>query len=142
MIWTTPPQETTQTLQEAAADTDTFVSPAKQQFHPSSAKFWVRWTGNSTTMLSSYNVDSIANTGTGDADGTITTDFSGTSWCGMVCTLDATDGWDAQECQSSGFNAIDAGTFGVLCSTITDGATAVCSLTNPDSWNVVGYGDQ
>jgi hypothetical protein len=119
-----------------------FVTPGVQQYHPSSSKFWVRWTANSTTILSSYNTTSIADTAVGDADITIGTDFSATSWCGMVTTLDATNGWDNEECQGSGFNAIAAGTCGVLCSTITDGGTAVCSLTDPDSWNACGWGDQ
>lgn len=106
------------------------------------AKFWVRWTGNSTTILDSFNVTSIADTAVGDADITIATDFANANWCGQVTTLDATNGWDNEECQGSGFNAIAAGTCGVLCSTITDGGTAACSRTDPDSWNVCGWGDQ
>jgi hypothetical protein len=131
-----------QSEQETGSDVVRAVTPGRQQFHPSAAKFWVKWTGGSTTILASYNIDSIANTATGDADGTITTDFSGADWCGKVTTLTAANGWDAQEMQSSGFNAQAAGTFGVLCSTITDGNTAACSLTNPDSWHVCGFGDQ
>lgn len=130
-----------QSDQETGTSTTLFVTPAVQQYHPSSSKFWVRWTANSTTILSDYNVDSIADTAVGDADITITADFSGTSWCGVVNTLDATNGWDNEECQGSGFNAIAAGTAGVLCSTITDGGTAACSLTDPDSWSACGFGD-
>lgn len=106
------------------------------------AKFWVCWTANSTTILDSYNVTSIADTAVGDADITIATDFASANWAGFVSTLDATNGWDNEECQGSGFNARAAGTCGVLCSTITDGATAACSLTDPDSWNACGFGDQ
>lgn len=131
-----------QSEQETGTDVLRAVTPGTQQYHPSAAKFWVKATGGSTTMVASYNMTSWANTATGDNDGTIATDFSGADWCGKVTTLDATDGWDAQECQNAGFDAQAAGTFGVLCSTITDGNTAVCSLTNPDSWHVVGFGDQ
>lgn len=102
--------------------------------------FWVYWTANSTTILASYNMTSIADTGVGDADGTIGVDFSSVNWAGFVTTNDATNGWDAEEVQSSGFNARAAGTFGVLCSTITDGGTAVTSLTDPEQWQVMGMG--
>jgi hypothetical protein len=136
------PAAATQAEQESASNLTVFVSPGRQHFHPSAAKFWVRWTGNSTTILASYNMTSIADTGVGDADGTIATDFSNANWAGFVSTEDTTVAWDAANVQGSGFNAKAAGTFGVLCSTITDGGTAVASLTDPDQWNVVGFGDQ
>lgn len=130
-----------QSEQETGTDVVRAVTPGRQQYHPSAAKFWVKWTANSTTIVVSYNMASIADTAIGDADGTIATDFSGADWCGVVTTFDTTNGWDNEECQGCGLNAQAAGTFGVLCSTITDGATAVCSLTDPDNWHVVGFGD-
>lgn len=132
----------TQAEQETGTDTTRAVTPGRQQYHPSAAKFWVKWTANSTTILVSYNMTSIADTAVGDADGTIATDFSSADWTLNVSTFDTTNGWDAEECQGSGANAGAAGTFGVLCSTITDGGTAVCSLTDPDNWFVTGFGDQ
>lgn len=130
-----------QSEQETGTDTTRAVTPGRQHFHPSAAKFWVHWTANSTTMLASYNMTSIADTAVGDADGTIATDFSSANWSGQVSTSDPTNGWDAEECQGSGFNGAAAGTFGVLCSTITDGGTSICSLTDPDQWSVIGLGD-
>ena len=130
-----------QSEQETGTDVARAVTPGRQHFHPSAAKFWVKWTANSTTIVVSYNMTSIADTAIGDADGTIATDFSGADWCGVITTFDTTNGWDAEECQGSGLNAQAAGTFGVLCSTITDGGTAVCSLTDPDNWHMIGYGD-
>jgi hypothetical protein len=130
-----------QSEQETGTDTVRAVTPGRQHFHPSAAKFWVKWTANSTTILVSYNMTSIADTAVGDADGTIATDFSGADWCGLVETVEDVNGWDNEECQGSGLNAQAAGTFGVLCSTITDGATAVTSLTDPNQWHVLGYGD-
>jgi hypothetical protein len=126
---------------EAGSDTARAVTPGRQHFHPSAAKFWVQWTGNSTTILSSFNMTSIADTAVGDADGTIGTDFSSADWAASVDTRDTTTAWDAANVQGSGFNAKAAGTFGVLCSTITDGGTAVASLTDPDEWCVLGFGD-
>lgn len=131
-----------QSEMEAGSDNTRAVPPGRQHFHPSAAKFWVYWTGNSTTMLASYNMTSIADTAVGDADGTINTDFADANWCGQVATNDAgTDGWDADSIQSSGFNARAAGTFGVLCGFIIDGGTAAAALTDPDQWNVIGFGD-
>lgn len=132
-----------QSEQETATDVVRAVSPGRQQFHPSSAKFWVYWTANSTTILKSYNIDSIADTNVGDADGTITVDFSDASWAGFVCTNDASaNGWDADSIESCGFNARAAGTFGVLCGQMIDGGTAVGNLIDPAQWQVVGFGDQ
>ena len=130
-----------QSEQETGTDNTRAVTPGRQHFHPSAAKFWVKWTGNSTTIVASYNMTSIADTAVGDADGTLTTSFSGADWCGIVKTRTDANGWDAQEMQGCGFNAMAAGTFGVLCSTITDGATAVTSLTDPTSWYAAGFGD-
>lgn len=131
-----------QSEMEAGSDTTRAVTPGRQHFHPSAAKFWVYWTANSTTILSSYNMTSIADTAVGDADGTIATDFSDANWAGFVQTNDAsTNGWDADSIQSSGFNARAAGTFGVLCGFIIDGGTAVAALVDPQQWQVVGFGD-
>lgn len=131
-----------QSEMEAGSSTTLAVTPGRQHFHESACKFWVYWTGGSTTILLDYNVDSIANTGTGDADITITTDFSSANWAGLVCTNDATTtGWDAATIQSAGFNARAAGTAGVLCGTMDDGNTAVGQLTNPQQWQAAGFGD-
>lgn len=133
----------TQAEIEATTDITVAITPGRAQYLPSVAKFWVQWTANSTTILASYNMTSIADTAVGDADGTIGTDFSSADWCGIVCTEDATaNGWDANSIQSSGFNSKAAGTFGVLCGLMIDGGTAVGNLIDPQRWNVVGFGDQ
>lgn len=132
-----------QSDQETGTSVDKLVTPGVQHNHPSSAKFWVQWTANSTTILSSYNVASIADTTVGDADITIATDFSSADWAGFVSTQDSTaNGWDANSIQSSGFNAKAAGTCGVLCGMMVDGGTAVGNLIDPQQWQVVGFGDQ
>jgi hypothetical protein len=132
-----------QSEQETGTDTTRAVTPGRQHYHPSAAKFWVAWTGNSETILASYNVASVTDTTVGDAEGTIATDFSGAAWCGVVTTLETgTDGWDSNSIQSSGFNARAAGSFGVLCGVMVDGGTAAGNLTDPDEWHVLGFGDQ
>jgi len=103
--------------------------------------FWCYWTANSTTILASYNMTSIADTAVGDADGTIGVDFSSANWAGHVDTSDSTAaGWDTDSIQSSGFNAKAAGTFGVLCGNMIDGTTAVGGLVDPQQWSVTGLG--
>lgn len=131
-----------QSEQETGTDVVRAVSPGRQALHPSACKFWVSLDAASTTIFASYNVSSNANTGTGDADVTLTTAFSDANWCGIVDSFDTANAWDNEECQNSGFNAQAAGSFGILCSTITDGNTAACSLTDPNAWNVFGFGDQ
>jgi hypothetical protein len=131
----------TQAEQEAGSSTTAVVTPGRQHFHPSAAKFWVKATGNSTTIVVSYNMTSWANTATGQATGTIATDFSSADWCGQVSILDATSAWDATFTTGCGFGTMAAGTFRVDCSTMTDGATAAAAFNNPDSWHAIGYGD-
>jgi hypothetical protein len=130
-----------QSEMEAGSDTGRAVTPGRQHFHPSAAKFWVKATANSTTVVVSYNMTSWADTGVGDADGTIATDFSGADWCGMVSIIDATLAWDATFTEGYGFNAHAAGTFGVLCGKMQDGGTAAATVEDPDSWHVAGFGD-
>lgn len=85
----TPVTAATQSDQETATSTTTYVSPGRQQFHPSALKFWVRG-DDSTTLDASYNVASVTDVGTGDHEYTLTTAFSsanynvqatGGNWC-------------------------------------------------------------
>ena len=130
-----------QSEQETGTDVVRAVSPGRQHFHPSAAKFWVKATGNSTTIVVSYNMTSWADTGVGDADGTIATDFSGADWCGQVSIIDSTVAWDATFTEGYGFDAQAAGTFGVKCGKMQDGGTAAATVEDPDSWHVCGFGD-
>ena len=65
----------TQSDQETATSTTAFVSPGRQQYHPSAAKAWVAW-GVTSTIDISYNVSSITDNGTGDWTVNFTTAFS------------------------------------------------------------------
>src|SRR3990167_5919645 len=69
------------TLAEAQAGTTTtrFITPLNKRQHPSEAKFWKKATGNSTTILASYNMTSWADTAVGQATGTIATNFTTTN---------------------------------------------------------------
>ena len=69
----------TQANQETATSTTTLVTPGRQQYHPSAAKAWIQC-NNSGAIAGSYNVASIADTGTGVVTVTLTTAFSSTSY--------------------------------------------------------------
>jgi hypothetical protein len=128
----------TQAEQEAASSTTTYVSPGRQHFHPSAAKFWAHFgvTGN---LLAGYNTTSITDNGTGVATVVIATDFGTADYCVGVSieNLDATidsiaDGQMAMI--SNGLHA--AGSVQVLCK--NDDGTAAA---DPASWTVWGFGD-
>ena len=68
----------TQANQETATSTATFVSPGRQQFHPSAAKAWhyTTYSAGSPTLQASYNVASLTDSGVGTLTVTLTTSFS------------------------------------------------------------------
>ncbi len=75
----------TQAEQEAATSLTRFVSPGRQKFHPSAAKFWIKFSGGGTPAASaSYNLTSITDNGVGDWTLVIDTDFSSANWCAVT----------------------------------------------------------
>jgi hypothetical protein len=135
------PVAATQAEQEAGSSTTVFTTPGRQHFHPGSAKVWVSWTGNSTTIDQSYNMTSIADTAIGIADGTIATDFAAATWCGQVSVDDANTANDTTNTTAATFTTRAAGTFTVCSSQMTEGGTAAANPNDPDNWLVVGFGD-
>jgi len=124
-----------QAQQEAATSTAVSVTPGRQQYHPSAAKFWVKWTTTGTTILSSYNVTSVTNTGTGNETITIANDFSSADWVpfGMANTSNTGDGTASVH---PAFGTMAAGALQVM---LTNGA-------NPEAFvdgtiGVGGFGD-
>lgn len=66
---------------ETATSNSVAITPAVQQYHPSSPKTWARLNGTGTAALtSSYNITSVTDNGTGDYTFTFTANFSNTSW--------------------------------------------------------------
>jgi len=80
----------TQAQQETGTATTVWVSPARQQYHPSAAKAWIRC-DMAGTINSSYNITSITDSGTGVVTITIATDFSSANWC-PVANIDPSGG--------------------------------------------------
>jgi hypothetical protein len=120
---------------EAATSVVTIVTPGRQHFHPSAAKFWVIFTGNSTTITASYNMTSITD-GTTQATVTIATDFSGSAWCIQATAVAAAA--TAAGARLASCLTMAAGSIIVFC---TD-ASATPALADPTSWCVAGFGDQ
>lgn len=124
----------TQALQESAVGNTSYVSPGTQQYHPSAAKFWVRFNGGGTTIDDQYNVSSITDGGTGESTVNLDDAFSSTNW--IVGAL-------AQETANSVAGSVFPNSRGVTVSTaIVRGVNGALAFADPLRWNVWGYGDQ
>lgn len=124
-----------QSEMEAAASNTVSVTPANLNWHPGVAKFWVLFTGNSTTILASWNMTSITD-GTTEATVTIATDFSSANWCCQATAEGAVT--TVAGARLACTRAIAAGSIIVFC--VDGSATTV--LADPTRWHVVGFGDQ
>jgi len=65
----------TQAEQEAASSTTVFVTPGRQQYHPSAAKAWAHWNA-AATVSASYGLSSIGDNGAGNWTVNFATNFS------------------------------------------------------------------
>jgi hypothetical protein len=130
------PALATQADQETATSTTTFVSPARQHFHPSAAKCWARVTvsGGAPTLQENYNITSISDTGTGRLTITIATDFSGAGWCALSSTM-----FDYGSNQMT--SAVQNTTMAAGSVEIDSGFTGT-GRVDPNAWYFVGFGDQ
>lgn len=124
-----------QSEMESATSTTQAVTPGRAHFHPGSMKFWVIFTGNSTTITASYNMTSITD-GTTQATVTIATDFSSAAWCVQATAVAAAA--TAAGARLASCLTMAAGSIIVFC---VDGA-ATTALADPTSWCVSGLGDQ
>jgi len=74
----------TQADQEAGASNVVSVTPGRQQFHPSAAKAWVKFTGSAVngaqTINDNYNVSGVSRTGAGLYTVSFTTAFSSANY--------------------------------------------------------------
>lgn len=75
-----------QSDQETASSTALFVSPGRQQYHPSAAKAWVSFNSVTTTaILASYGVTSLTDNGAGDTTINFSTNFSTANYAAACC---------------------------------------------------------
>lgn len=137
----------TQAEQETGTSTLVAVTPGRQHFHPSAAKFWARCAG-AGTLTESFNMTSVTDTGVGNLDGTIATDFSTATWCLIASIVtDVLDQSASGDFKNKVINidAQAAGTFSIVCGWWTISTTAAntdVSASDPISYNIAGFGDQ
>lgn len=79
---------------EAASSTLLVVTPGRQHLHPSAAKAWVKWNGNTNTIDTDFGVASITDSATGDFTIVFDTAFSSANYaaCGMSNANGTTNG--------------------------------------------------
>lgn len=121
----------TQSDQETATSTTAFVSPGRQQYHPSASKAWLK-AGVSGNNLASYNISSLTDTGTGVLTVTYTTAMSSADYV-IVCGNISPSG--------------GAGTMFVTSQSTTGCVlrhenSANGSAVDPTNWFMATFGDQ
>jgi len=129
------PAAATQTEQEAASSTAVFTSPGRQHFHPGHPKCWAYITvsAGTPTLQTSYNIVSVADTGSGQVTITIATDFSSANWAPHVSVGGAADTW------SGNYTSIAAGS--VIAQAYTGSAGDTFAINDPASYAFSGLGD-
>lgn len=122
----------TQADQETGTSTTAFVSPGRQQFHPSSSKSWhfTTYSAGTPTLVVSHNVSSIVDTGVGILTINFDTDFSSVDYLGVSGS------------QNSVHNAA-ADTFNIhAVGSVRENHWENNALTDPVWIGAVFYGDQ
>ena len=102
-----------QSEMETGTSTTLAVTPGRQHFHVSAAKAWVSF-DPTASILASYNVTSITDSGLGDFTVNYTTSFSSANYAAL-CTLEVTAGTtgdraariDGSATGSAGINVLD-----------------------------------
>src|SRR3990167_2184194 len=130
----------TQAEMEAGTSTTVVVSPGRQHFHPSAAKFWVKQTPGAVNAAS-YNITSVADTAAGVAVITIATDFSSASWCCQCSCESTSDTMTVTNLKTVRIGLGDqaAGTVSIE---VHDFTAITAVLEDPTAWHVMGFGDQ
>lgn len=137
--WTTPaaiPAVATQAQMESASATNLIVTPGRQQFHPSAAKFWgeVTVSAGTPTLTASYNVSGITDTAVGQLTVTFTTAFSSASWALAYEVNDTGSG--------AGTGSLARYTSKAAGSIVLESRDTGASLRDPLAYNFAGFGDQ
>lgn len=122
----------TQADQETATSITAYVTPGRQQFHPSACKVWCK-ADTAGAIQASYNMTSVTDNGVGDITFTINVDFSSADWCAQITIIGAT---------SSSYANVVAG--GQAAGTLRANCRieSVGGLSDPLNWFFAGFGDQ
>lgn len=135
----------TQAQQEAGAVITNFVTPLRQHYHPSAAKFhsfslMSAGAPGASSSTTTYNVTSHTDSGVGLLTITIATDFSAVTYS-CVCGTE----WDSGEAsgQITGVDDVATRLVGsVLIRSMSTGASSNATNQDPGAYHTVGYGDQ
>lgn len=123
----------TQADQETTTSTTTYVSPGRQQYHPSATKAWCTAQADATVVLS-YNVSSVTDIGTGQIGVNFVTAFSSTNYSSQVTTCVAQGNLRVSNVDNGGTLTTSRCDF--MC---MDGST---TLRDPNIWTMSFFGDQ
>lgn len=126
-----------QAVMETATSAETTSTPATQHYHPGHPKCWGEFQANSTTILASYNITSIANTGTGVMTVTIANDFSSANWACLVTRSEN----DVTLVYSSTYDAKAAGSVVIRSAVEAGSGSNPTSGSGNASWSMLGMGD-
>ena len=132
----------TQALMETGTATDTAVLIGHQHYHPGHPKVWLFATvsAGTPTLVTSYNVTGITDTGTGNLGVTIANDFTNASWCGLAGVDNADASLETGE-GAGCFLATKAAGSVQVCSEDGDEDGASSDLADPAAWNFAAWGD-
>ncbi len=123
---------------EAASSTSVAVTPGRQQYHPSAAKFWVKFNGTGTPAINaSYNFTSITDNGTGYYGLNIATDFSSGNYV-VLATVQKLSGASNDTTLMVGTTVPtqQTGDFNLATTNLAG------TLSDSEAIYVVGFGDQ
>ena len=128
----------TQAEMEAASSNTVAATPANAQYHPSAAKFWVKFNGTGTPAINaSYNFTSITDNGAGYYTLNIATDFSSGNYV-VLSTVQKLSGASNNTTLMVGTTVPtqNAGDFGLITTNLAG------TLSDSDAVYVTGFGDQ
>ena len=122
---------------ETASSTTVATTPGRQQYHPSAAKFWVKFNGTGTPAIgASYNFTSITDLGAGNYTMIIATDFSSGNYA-ILATCDKLSGASSTSTLMTCCTyTVSAGQFGLQTFNLLG------TLSDSDGVYVAGFGDQ
>lgn len=135
-------QAASQAEQESASSTTKYVTPGRQQFHPSAAKCWLNAvvTAGVPAIAASNNITSVTDTDVGQMTVTIGTDFSSADWACNVSVMKPNTNMTLAATRlgyvRSGSQA--AGSVILECCDIQ----ATPANKDPAQWYMTGFGDQ
>lgn len=123
---------------EAASSNTVAATPANAQYHPSAAKFWVKFNGTGTPAINaSYNFTSITDNAGGYYTLNVATDFSSGNYV-VLATVQKLSGASNDTTLMVGTTVPtqNAGDFGLITTNLAG------TLSDSDAVYVTGFGDQ